>query len=661
MAKVGPRTKVSRRKFLTGVAVAGAATTVTPRDVAHSQDIAHSQDLAKPAPAPDAASVPSALRPSAVVAAAETGSPSELAAAAGKPGSDYMVDVIKSLNIDYVFANPASSFRGLHESLLTYGGNAKPELIECMHEESSVAMAHGYFKATGKPIVTLCHGTVGLQHGCMAVYNAWCDRVPIIVLGGNSLDATTRLPGVPTYHSAVDIGALVRDFTKYDDNPVSLNHFGQSFVRAYQMALTPPYEPVFLSIDSDLQEHAAHEPERLTIPKYTPTAPPQGDANAVREAARLLADAQNPVIVADRCARTPAGVDLLVQLAESLNAPVIDQGSRMNFPNTHYLSQNARAGGLIAQADVIIGLELGDFWNTVNQLVDNGDQLSETRVRAGTKLISISTLELSMKSNYQDMQRYQSVDIAIAADAEATLPALIEAVKSAIPDERRDAIAKRGEALTKAFADARQRALVDATYAWDATPISTARLSAELWPLIKGEDWSLVSSARSVSNWPNRLWAMEKYHHHLGNSGGFGIGYGAPAAVGAALANKAEGRVSINIQCDGDLMYAPGVLWTAVHHRIPLLSVMHNNRAYHQEVMHVQRMANRRDRVLNDGPVGTLIGHPFIDYAKLAQSMGMYAIGPINDPKDLGPALKRALQVVKSGEPALVDVVTQPR
>jgi acetolactate synthase I/II/III large subunit len=651
MARMSSRAKVNRRKFLTGVAVAGAATAVTP-----AQDAVE----AAPAPLPHAAP-PSARRPSAVVAAAETGSQSELAAVEGKPGSDYMIDVIKSLDVDYVFANPASSFRGLHESLLTYGGNKKPELIECMHEESSIAMAHGYFKASGRPIVTLCHGTVGLQHGCMAVYNAWCDRVPIIVLGGNSLDATTRLPGVPTYHSAVDIGALVRDFTKYDDNPVSLNHFGQSFVRAYKMAMTPPYEPVFLSLDSDLQENAAREPDRLKIPKYTPTAPPQGDANAVREAAKLLAAAQRPVIVADRCARTPAGVGLLVELAETLNAPVIDQHARMNFPNTHYLSQTGQAGRLIAAADVIIGLEVGDFWSTVNQFIDNGGGLQETRIKAGTKLISISTLELSMKSNYQDLQRYQPVDISIAGDAEATLPALIEAVKSAIPADGRDAIATRGDALRKAHADARERTLVNATYAWDASPISTARLSAELWTLIKGEDWSLVSTDRMISNWPNRLWAIEKHYQFLGHSGGFGVGYGAPAAVGAALANKAEGRLSVNIQCDGDLMYAPGVLWTAVHHRIPLLTVMHNNRAYHQEVMHVQRMANLRDRVLNDGPLGTLIGRPFIDYAKLAQSMGMYSIGPINDPKEVGPALKRALQVVKAGEPALVDVVTQPR
>jgi acetolactate synthase I/II/III large subunit len=655
MARLGPRTKVDRRKFLTGVALTGAATAVTPEAMAATAPVADSTNT-KAAPA----SAPSALRPSARVAAAETGEPNE-GPVQGKPGSDYMVDVIKSLDMDYVICNPASSFRGLHESLLNYGGNSKPEMIECMHEESSIGMAHGYFKATGKPALVLVHGTVGLQHGCMAIYNAWCDRVPVVVLGGNSLDATTRLPNVPTYHSAVDIGALVRDFTKYDDNPVSLNHFGQSFVRAYKLAMTAPHEPVFLSLDSDLQENAARDPEGLKIPKYTPTAAPQGDANAVREAAKLLANAENPVIVADRCARTPNGVGLLVALAETLNAPVIDQGGRMNFPNTHPLSQSARASALIAHADVILGLEVGDFWSIANQFIDNVEGTQQTRIKSDTKLISISTLELLMKSNYQDMQRYQPVDISIAGDAEATLPALTEAVKSALPAERKDAIAKRGEAMRKAFDAARQQALVNATYAWDATPVSTARLSAELWTLIKGEDYSLVSSDAFVSRWPSRLWTMEKHHHYLGSSGGYGVGYGAPAAVGAALANKALGRLSVNIQCDGDLMYAPGILWTAVHHRIPLLSVMHNNRAYHQEVMHVQRMANRRDRVLSDGPLGTLINHPFLDYAKLAQSMGMYSIGPITDPKDLAPALKRALQVVKSGEPALVDVVTQPR
>ena len=219
-----------------------------------------------------------------------------------------------------------------------------PEFLTCTHEESAVGMAHGYFKIAGKPLMTLCHGTVGLQHASMAIYNAWCDRVPVIVVGGNDLDAAHRPPGVPTFHSAQDINALVRDFTKWDDTPVSLQHFAQSFVRAYKIAMTPPYGPVAISLDAGLQqEPIKNNGEKLYIPRYVATSPPQGDTGAVKEAARLLANAQNPVIVADRAARTENGVRLLVQLAEALQAPVIDQGGRMNFPKTHHLSRRPTA------------------------------------------------------------------------------------------------------------------------------------------------------------------------------------------------------------------------------------------------------------------------------------------------------------------------------
>ena len=188
------------------------------------------------------------------MAAAEAGLPQEIKREAGTPGSDFMVDVIKALDIDYLPSNPASSFRGLHESLINYGGNKKPEFLTCTHEESAVAMSHGYFKVAGKPLMALCHGTVGLQHATMAIYNAWCDRVPVIVVGGNDLDAAHRPPGVPTVHAAQDINALVRDFTKWDDQPVSAQHFAQSFVRMYKIAMTPPYGPVAMALDAGLQQ-----------------------------------------------------------------------------------------------------------------------------------------------------------------------------------------------------------------------------------------------------------------------------------------------------------------------------------------------------------------------------------------------------------------------
>jgi acetolactate synthase-1/2/3 large subunit len=656
MARKNTGPKVDRRKFLAGFVAAGAATAVKP-PAAHAADSA-----AQNAPRP-----PSALPPSAKTVEAETKTPRELARVPGIPGSDFMVDVIKTLDIKYLPANCASSFRAIHESLINYGGNRMPEYLTCMHEESAVGMAHGYFKACGKPLMTLCHGTVGLQHATMAIYNAWCDRVPVIIVGGNELDAATRPPGVPTIHSAQDINALVRDFTKWDDTPVSLQHFSQSFVRAYKIAMTPPFGPVMIALDSGLQqEPMKNHGDRLYIPRYVPTAPPQGDSGAVKEAARLLANAQNPVIVADRAARTPNGVALLVQLAELLQARVIDQANRMNFPRTHYLSAGATA---VNNADVILGLELTDFWATVNSFTDNGGNggigTNSTRIKPGTKLISITSVDFNTKSNYQDFQRFQEIDVPMAADAEATLPALIEAVKSAISNERKAAIAQRADGLRKANAEMRERARQAAAVGWDSSPISTARMVMETYAAIKDLDWSLVSAESPRFDWQLRLWPIEKHHQWLGRSGGYGVGYAAPASVGAALANRDLGRFSVCFQPDGDLMYAPGVLWTAAKHKIPLLSVMHNNRGYHQEVMHLQRMSNFRNRVANTGgdmgPVGTRIENPDIDYRKLAESMGWWAKGPIKDPALLGPALKEAVAVVRSGQPALLDVWTQPR
>ena len=646
--------QAGRRNFLGGVIASGATAVMAPTLAG----------AAEPGASPPK---PAALPPSAKAAAAETGVPPELGHAQGVPGSDFMVDVIKSLDIKYLPSNCASSFRALHESLINYGDNKMPEYLTCLHEESAVGMAHGYFKVAGKPLITLCHGTVGLQHAAMGIYNAWCDRVPMIIIGGNDLDAAHRPPGVPTFHSAQDINAMVRDFTKWDDTPVSLQHFSQSFVRAYKIAMTPPYGPVAISLDAGLQqEPMKNHGAPLYIPRYVPTAPPQGDSGAVREAARLLANAQNPVIVVDRAARTADGIGLLVQLAELLQAKVVDQGGRMNFPRTHYLSSPLNS---VNDADVIIGMELSDFWGTVNAYTDNaqnsGIGTNSSRIKAGTKLISISSVDLNTKANYQDFQRFQVIDVQMAADAQATLPALIEAVKAAIPNSAKAAIAKRGEATRKSYSENKARTRQAAAVAWDASPISTARLVMETYGAVKDLDWSLVASEGNVSNWPQRLWPMEKYHHWLGRSGGYGVGYGAPGWVGAALANRDLGRFSVSIQSDGDLMYAPGVLWTAAKHKIPLLAVMHNNRGYHQEVMHVQRLANFRNRPVNlggdMGPVGTSIERPDIEYHKLAESMGWWARGPIKDPAQLGPALKEAVAVVKSGQPALLNVWTQPR
>jgi acetolactate synthase I/II/III large subunit len=625
---------VGRRRFLKGAAVSAAALAAPSSPVT-----AQPQEASRP-------SSPPAAPPNAQLAA-DTEAPRRSAARIVEhPASDFMVDVIKHLGFEYAGANPGSSFEGLHESIINYGGNKMPELLTNCHEESSVAMAHGYAKIEGKPMLAIVHGNIGLQHASMAIYNAYADRVPVFVIAGNWRDAGTRNNGVNSYHSAQDMALIVRDYVKWDDEPASLAAFAESMVRAYKIAMTPPMEPVLIVLDHDMQERPLPEtPPR--IPRLTMPAYPVGDPNAVREAARLLVAAENPRINAGRMARTPNGIARLVELAELLQAPVNGGGDRVNFPSRHAL-----AGVGSGTADVILNLDVQG---------GGGPGFAGAARGADAKTINISSLGLYIKSNLQDFQHMADADIDIAADSEATLPLLIDEVKRQLGADRKRANQERGKKVAETHHNARVAAMEAAAYGWDSSPISLARLCGELWAQIKDTDWSLVSWQGFVSGWPGRLWNFDKHYRYIGGQGAGAMGYGAPAAVGAALANRRHGRLSINIQTDGDLNYAPGVLWTACHHQIPLLTVMHNNRAYHQEVMFVQQMASQRNRGIDRAHIGTTLREPNIDYAKMAQAYGMSGEGPIEHPKDLAPAIARALDRVKRGEPALVDVVTQPR
>ncbi|NDF79922.1 MAG: twin-arginine translocation signal domain-containing protein, partial [Betaproteobacteria bacterium] len=562
-----------------------------------------------------------------------------------RPGSDFMVDVIKSLNVEYVAANPGSSFRSLHESVVNYGGNKSPELITCLHEESSVAIAHGYAKAAGKPMAVMAHGSVGFQHAAMAVYNAWCDRVPVIMFGGNGIDADKRRPGTEWSHSVQDPALLLRDYVKWDDAPGSLQHFAESTVRAYRVATTGQMGPVVIMADIDLQEDAIHG-KPPTIPKLRPTLPLQGDTGALQEAAQLLLNAKNPVIMADRAARNQDGVKALVKLAESLQAPVIDLGGRMNFPNTHHLCLSDMKRALVRDADVILMLEVYDPWGQVNGLSDPFKTV-RPEAKADVKIITIGMNDVSIRSNYQDFQRFLSVEMAIPGEAQASMPVLTEYILKNATAAQKASFEARREQMKKRWDQQLKEAKEGAALGWDASPISTARLAMETFEVIKNEPWCLAVSDRI--SWARKLWPTTQYHQMLGGSGGQGVGYGLPASVGAALANKSLGRMTVTFQPDGDLLYAPGALWTAAHHKIPLLMVMHNNGGYYQEVMHLQRMASLHNRRTDQAWIGNSLRNPDIDFAKIAQGMGVWAEGPIKDPSQLKGALQRALAEVKQG------------
>jgi acetolactate synthase-1/2/3 large subunit len=625
-----------RRGFLKGAAAGAVALAATP-------------ELTGAAPPPQA---PAVGLPSAQALAAETQPvPVDVQGLVeDHPGSDFMVDVLKHLGFEYVAANPGSSFRSLHESIVNYGGNKGPELLTCCHEESSAFMACGYAKVEGKPMAIMAHSTVGLQHASIGVYEAFGGQVPVFIILGNTIDAVARRPGVEWSHSAQDAAAMVRDYTKWDDVPISLEHFAESAVRAYKIAMTPPMGPVILVADSHLQETGmtAHG-GALRMPKLTLARPPAADSGAVAELAALLVAAENPVILG-HAARTAEGMRLLIDLAEALQAPV----SGGTFPSRHPLRQGG--GGLIRNADLIVGLDVNDLWGTVHTYLDQHTRSSQLLTKQGAKLVSITSSDLYLKSNYQNFQRYTEVDMAIAADPEATLPSLIEAVKRLVTPERRRIFEERGKRLAAASVQTLQQARTAATYGWDASPITTARLSAELWNAIKDHDWANVGGVGGGA-----LWNVDKHYQVLDGAGVSAEGGDLPTAVGAALAHRKHGRLAVSIQKDGDFMYAPGALWTAAHHRIPFLSVMHNNRCYHQEVMHIQRMANRHQRGITNAGIGNRLDDPNIDYAAMARAMGVHGEGPITNPNDLGPAIKRAVDVVLRGEPALVDVVTQPR
>jgi acetolactate synthase-1/2/3 large subunit len=621
------KTSLGRRGFLKGVAT-GAAGLVATSEIAPAQEPQQGGGRGRnnSAPAPNGSTL-----------ARENGAvqPVPSARVVEHPGSDFMVDLIRSLGIEYAAFNPGSSFEGLHESLINYGQNKMPEVLTCLHEESAVGMAHGYAKIEGKPMLALLHGTIGVQHAAMAIYNAYCDRTPILMIAGNG-------GGVPP-HDAIDMAVMVRDFVKWDHQPENLNEFARSIQRAYALAVTPPMAPVLIVMNTRTQQDALTR--NMTVPKLTIPAPPSADIGSLREVASALVAAQNPRVNAGRLARTPNGITLLVELAELMQMPVNVGGDRVNFPSHHPL-----AGRGDGQPDLILGLEPGGEFFPV------GDGAGPN-----VKRISISSMEFLATHNFNVNGQGVSGDMILGGDGEASLPALIEEVRKRITPDLKRRFEERGKKHAEANLRVRLEGIERARWGWDASPIAMGRVCAELWPLIQNEDWSLVSPQTFAGGWPNRLWNIDKHYRYIGEQGAGGMGYGAPASVGAALANRKYGRLSINLQTDGDLNYAPGVLWTAVHHKIPLLSIMHNNRGYHQEVMFIASQTSLRNRGQDRAHIGTRLIEPNIDYAMMAKTYGMYGEGPISDPKNLLPALKRGVERVKKGEPALIDVVTQPR
>ena len=577
-------------------------------------------------------------------------------------GSDLIADLLRAYEVEYAALNPGATFRGLHDSIVNYGGNQKPQIILCNHEEIAVAIAHGYGKAKGRPMAAIVHNVVGLLHATMAIYAAWLDRAPILVMGGTGpMAVETRRPWIDWIHTALVQGNAVRDYVKWDDQPASLQGVIESFIRGYRIATTEPQGPIYLCFDAALQEERLAAP--LPIPDLARYAPPtraQADPSALKTLSRWLIEAESPVILADYVGRNPDAVAALVRLAEILALPVIDQGSRFNFPNTHPLDLTGAEEELLPRADLILALDVFDIQKAI-ATTDRTARLARSQLRSDARVAHISFSDFMVRSWAQEYGRLQAVDLAIAADTSLAIPALADLCTRALGKDGvlRARVDRRRTELDRMHRGLRDRWREAAERARDDQPISLPRLALDLWEVVKDEDWVLVN--RTLKGWTRRLWQWTTTMPYVGAHMGGGVGYGVGHSVGAALA-LSDKHLCIDIQPDGDLLYTPSALWTAAHHRIPLLIVMFNNRSYYNDEEHQVLMARARGRAVENAHVGQAMADPPVDFAGLARSFGIEAWGPVEEPGDLKPVLERAVRyVTQEREAALVDVVMQPR
>lgn len=572
--------------------------------------------------------------------------------------SDVIVDLLHAYDLPHAALNPGASYRGLHDSIVNYGRN-RPTMMLCQHEETAVQVAHGYAKASGKPMVAIVHNLVGLLHANMAIYYAYIDRAPVFLVGATGpMDETKRRPRIDWIHTAQGQGEAVRQYTKWDYQPHTLDGVPDAFARAYGVMMTQPQGPVYMVFDAWLQEQKLDR--AVALPPAGAVKVPSRlgpDPVALARAADMIAAAERPVIIAEYTGRDAEAFDALVALAQTAGIPVYDVNSRLNFPSRHALNVSLSKDAF-READLVVCLDTRDWEKPTTELVSATRERASV-VPAAAKWIEIGFGDLELSSWALDYQRLNHADLRVMADTTLAIPMLSELLKARIAKDRKLAARVKARAAgVAAKTKARwKRWEAEAREDRDASPITLARLATEVWNAIREEDW--VLSAGTLEEWTRKLWNFDKPYRHPGRSLGTATQLG--ISLGVALAHRAAKRLVVDLQPDGDLMFDAGALWVAAKHRIPMLVVMHNNRAYYNDWEHQIRMAKLRGTPVERAHIGMDMDDPAPDFARLAQSMGWYAEGPIDHPKDVAAALKRAIAKVKSGEPALLDTITQKR
>jgi thiamine pyrophosphate-dependent acetolactate synthase large subunit-like protein len=552
-------------------------------------------------------------------------------------GSDGIAAMLRALDIPYLALNPGASYRGLHDSIVNYLGNERPQMLLCLHEESAVAIAHGYARAAGRLMGVVLHSNVGLMHGTMAIFNAWCDRVPMLVLGATGpWDAAKRRPWIDWLHTASDQGALVRDYTKWDNQPASVPAAYEALLRAVQIADTAPRGPTYVNLDAALQEAKIGPlPPLPEVGRYQAAGFVLPNEKSIQEAAKLLSTAKNPVILAGRASRKESDWKNRVALAEKLNAKVLtDIKAGAAFPTDHplhvappaaFLGDDAKKA--LREADVVLSLDWIDTAGTLKQAWGDAP--------IGAKVILVSPDQHSHRGWSMDYQGLPPADVYMICEPDPVLGLLLKAVQQRMGTvvEKRNSPVEKDEALTlKSLAIAFNEA--------------TAGLE--------------VCLSRLPLGWHGAYRHFRHPMDYLGADGGGGVGAGPGLVVGTALALKGQQRIAAGILGDGDFLMGVTALWTAAHYKMPCLMVVANNRSFYNDELHQERVAKERARPVENKWIGQRIDEPDIDLAMMAKAQGAVGIGPITKVSELKDALQKAIQSVKSGSVCVVDVRVQP-
>jgi acetolactate synthase-1/2/3 large subunit len=580
-------------------------------------------------------------------------------------GSDVLCDLLRAMDFDYVLLTPGSSFRGLHDSLVNYARNHRPQIILCGAEEIALHMAQGYAKLTGKAPLVVLHNLVGLQHAVMGFYNAWVDRQPIVVLGGSGpADPTNRRP-IDWTHSANTQCEIVRPYTKWTDEPATLQATVDSIVRAQRIANSGPKGPVYVSIDAGLQEDPYQGgvviPD-LSLPRHRPAPPMAAPSEAVSAAADLLVAAEMPLVFGGRFGTDPAVTAPLTELVELTGAAYKDAPNIVCLPTSH--SQNLSGGfgatretEILGESDCVLGIDCHDLTGLLGGYSGaRGTAASD----AGTdrKVIDLSLNDLRIEHWSNVGGGAVPYDVQLLADPLYGLRQLVDELKrrAASDADWQDRVAARRTELAARHDALRARQREGSQAGWEYEPISVPRMLTALWEAVKDKNWLLT--LRNGRSWYEGIWDFPGAGRLLGDNGGGGVGYGPGGVIGSALAARGQGWFCVSILGDGDFTMNPSAIWTAVHYRIPNLIVLHNNRSFGNDEEHQIVLAEQRGRPMENAWIGQRMAAPEPDYAAIARGYGAWAEGPITDPDDLAGVFQRAVAEVERGGVALVDVQT---